>query len=127
MLACTFIGHKNCSPEIKNELYVVIEDLINKNYVDTFYIGTNGNFDYYVYSILSQLKGKYEIKVVVALPYIDKKPSYCKESETLFPEILETCPKKFAILKRNKYMIDKSDFLVAYVNNALSNAHKSLE
>ena len=127
MFACTFIGHKNCSAEIKNQLYSVIEDLINKNNVDKFYVGTHGNFDFYVYSVLSQLKNKYEIKIVVALAYIDMKPSYYNEDETVFPEILESCPRKFAILKRNKYMIEKSNFLVAYVNNAFSNAYKSLE
>ncbi len=127
MSACTFIGHRNCSPEIKKELYLVIENIIVKNKVDTFYIGTHGNFDYYAYSVLSELKKKYQIRIIIALAYLGGRLSYYKDEETVFPEILEKCPKKYAILKRNKYMIEKSSFMVAYVNNALSNAYKSFE
>ena len=52
-------------------------------------------------------------------PYIDE--SYLKQredrfDETLFPD-LESIPYKLRILKRNEYMIDKTDLVIAYVTD----------
>lgn len=46
--------------------------------------------------------------------------------DTLYPEI-EKVPPKFAIIKRNEWMIDKSDFLIAYVEHNWGGAYRTLE
>lgn len=47
--------------------------------------------------------------------------------KTVYPDI-ESVPRRFAILKRNKCMVDKSDFLISYVKHDLgSGAYKTLE
>lgn len=35
---------------------------------------------------------------------------------TLYPEGLESVPLRFAISHRNKWMVEKSDYVIAYVN-----------
>ncbi len=52
MPSCTFIGHRDCPEKIKLSLRKVIEKLIIKENVDTFYVGTQGRFDYFVYEVL---------------------------------------------------------------------------
>ena len=43
---------------------------------------------------------------------------------TLFPEGIENVPKKFAISYRNKWMIEKSDYVVAYIMRTFGGAYK---
>ncbi len=63
----------------------------------------------------------------MVLAYLDDKKKYYNQSFTIFPEILDKTPKKYAIIKRNKFMIDKSQFLICYVNNSFTNAYDFLE
>ena len=44
----------------------------------------------------------------------------------LYPEI-ETKPKRYAITYRNRYMIEKADFVIAYVMHAYGGAYKAYE
>lgn len=50
---------------------------------------------------------------------------YKKFDNTIYPEI-ENVPPKFAIIKRNEWMIDKSDFLIAYVEHNCGGAYRTL-
>ena len=40
---------------------------------------------------------------------------------------LEKTPLKFAISKRNEWMIDQSDFVIAYVEHSFGGAYQSLK
>ncbi len=124
MNSCTFIGHKDCFDDIIHNLQISIDNLIIHNDVDTFYVWTNGNFDRLVYNLLIKLSIRYKIKIFVVLAYLGKSENYHYDPRfTLFPDILEKTPLKYAILKRNEYMLDKSQFLICYVNNTFSNSY----
>ena len=43
---------------------------------------------------------------------------------TLFPEKVALSPPKFAIFKRNEWMIQHSDLIISYVKYSSSNAYK---
>ena len=51
---------------------------------------------------------------------------YKRFDDNLYSEI-EKVPPKFAIIKRNEWMIDKSDFLIAYVEHNWGGAYRTLE
>ena len=125
---CTFIGHKDCKSEIKDTLYDVIEKLIVDDGVKVFYVGVQGNFDKYVYQTLLELEKKYILKIVVVLAYLNnKRDIYYDMEKTEFPLQLENVPLRFAISKRNEYMLKKSRYLVCYVNDSFSNSYKFVE
>lgn len=42
----------------------------------------------------------------------------------IYPPI-ENTPPKFAIIKRNEWMVNKSDLIIAYVNRSYGGAYKS--
>ena len=50
---------------------------------------------------------------------------YGEYDGSVYPD-LENTPPRFAIIKRNEWMIDKSDFLIAYVKNSFGGANKTL-
>lgn len=126
MYSCTFIGHRDCSADIKSALYDIINNLIIKENVSTFYVGTHGNFDKYVYEVLCMLEKKYEIKVFAVLAYLNngKKQNFYDINHTIYPCVLENVPLRFAINKRNMYMIEQSQYMVCYINNTFSNSYR---
>lgn len=124
----TFCGHQTVMDKarIVDWINLVTENLILKGQ-KVFYLGGYGEFDMIVKLALNKQKLKYpHIEIVLILAYhnsnIDKK-DYCY---TLYPPI-ETVPKRFAILKRNEWMVAQSDILVAYVTHGWGGAAKTLE
>ncbi len=126
MNSCTFIGHRNCSLEIYNQLYQTIEKLVVEEDVSTFYVGTHGNFDKFVYQVLVELEKKYTIKVFVVLAYLNGKKEniYYDMNKTIFPDILERTPLRYAINKRNEFMIKNSQYMICCVDNTFSNSYE---
>ena len=68
------------------------------------------------------------IKYFSVLAYLlHKKDEYTDYSKTIYPEKIETVPKKIAIIKRNEWMIEQSDTVICYVKNHFSNAYRFFE
>lgn len=115
----TFCGHKEVYDRASVETWLnkVIEDLIELG-ADEFYLGGYGSFDKLVAkTIKGFIEGNKNIISILVLPYIDKKIDTYEMSlytQTEYPPI-ENVPKRYAILKRNEYMVKISDVLVAYV------------
>ncbi len=131
MATCSFIGNRDTPSTIAPILESVLVDLIEKKNVSTFYVGNNGNFDFLVSKKLEYLKNKYpNIKYSIVFAYIPvKKTDYNFEdfSDTIYPDILENTPRKYAIIKRNEWMINKSDYVIVYAKNKFGNAMKFKE
>ena len=126
MACCTFFGHRNTPCHIEGKLFSVLKELIEKENVDTFMVGNQGDFDSMVKKNLRLLKREFpHIKYSIVIPYMPvKKEAYTDFSETVFPEELSGVFPKWAIDKRNKYMISKSEFVVSYVERTHGGAYK---
>lgn len=127
MAACTFFGHRDCSSSIKGKLHKEIERLICNHGVETFYIGTQGNFDRIAYAALVELKERYRnIKVYRVLAYMPKQ-SEADSADTIVPEGIENAHPRYAIIHRNYWMIDHSDYVIAYVTHTFGGAYQAAE
>ncbi len=126
---CCFFGHREVTHNIRPRLTAIIEKLITVDCVTEFYVGHQGQFDSMVYSVLKELKAKYpQIRYTVVLAYMpDEHIKDVYGEDTLFPDGLETVPKKFAISKRNDWMVQHSDFAVCYVYKVTGGAAKFRE
>ncbi len=125
MKICSFFGHSDAPQSIEGALCKVLIDLIENHSVAKFYVGNNGNFDAVVKRSLKKLKKSYpHISCMVVLAYLPSKKGNTErnEIETIFPEGLEKCPPKFAISRRNRWMVDNSDYIVTYVNRTFGGA-----
>ena len=123
MSACTFWGHRECYSLDEQALMDAIEDMIRKG-VDTFYVGNQGQFDSAVYTCLKRLRKKHpHIRVCVVLAYLlTEKNEYDDLTDAMYPEI-EGHP-KFAIERRNRWMLDHSDYCICYINHSWGGAYK---
>ena len=127
-MTCTFFGHRDAGKEIEPKLREVIVNLIEKQNVTNFYVGNNGQFDFFVRKNLKALQKLYpQIDYAVVLAYMPrekKETEFYDYSDTIFPDGLENVPPRFAISKRNEWMIKNSDYVVTYVKYIVGGAAK---
>lgn len=118
-MTCTFFGHRDSSIKIKEKLEEAIIKLIKENEVNLFLVGNQGKFDAFALSVLKKIQSDFPfIKFYVVLAYLPSNRGSIDDYEnTIYPEGLERVPKRFAISKRNEWMINKSDFVITYVTN----------
>ena len=130
----TFCGHSNClfSDEEKEKLKQILIKEIRKNPTCKFYLGGYGDFDSLCLRTLRELKKEFQdIELIFITPYIDKNYSKLEFAkyhydDVIFPP-LESVPRKFAILKRNEWMVEEADLVIAYVKYSWGGAAKTLE
>lgn len=126
-MTITFCGHSEIYDEgkVKHWLMKVTEDLI-LNGAKIFYLGGYGSFDGLVKSVLIKHKKEYtHIELILVIPYINHKLSVEGYDCTLYPP-LETTPRRLAIIKRNEWMVEQSDIVVAYVTHNWGGAAATL-
>ncbi len=130
-MTCTFFGHRNTPREVENKIKEVLDTLIKNQCVSEFYVGDNGSFDSMVYRVLESLKQEYPhirfAKVLAYLPTVKEEINTTDYSNTVFPEGLENVPPRFAIDKRNRWMVDQADIVVVYVKYSTGGAVKFAE
>ena len=126
-MRCTFFGNRNASFSIEPMLYSVLTDLVKNKNVDMFYVGNQGNFDAVVRKCLRRLKKEIpHINYAVVLAYMPSAPKTGEDySDTVYPEVLDKVPYRFAIAKRNQWMVSVSDYVVTYVRSIGGGAAKN--
>lgn len=121
MSSCTFFGHRNAPHTIKPYLRAAIIELIENKDVDLFYVGNQGAFDRIVIRVLRALQKEYpKIQYYVVLAYVPNNKERLgleDEYETIYPDCLDKTPPKYAIIKRNRWMLERSDFVITYVTH----------
>lgn len=123
-----FCGHRELADRtaVKQWLQFVCQELILLG-ADEFYLGGYGAFDSLCASVLRELKPKNEqIRLILVLPYLNNNIITDGYDETIYPP-LESVPKKFAILRRNEWMVQEGDIVVTYVNHGWDGAAKTLQ
>ena len=126
MSVCTFFGHSECYGLDAAVLRSAIEELIEQG-ITEFVVGNHGQFDGMVFSCLQSLSKDYpKISYSVALAYL---PTNNQEYDiyhghSFYPEGQEIGPAKFAIERRNRWMIVASDCCLCYINHTWGGAYK---
>lgn len=133
---CCFAGHGKIylDKSLELKVYEKCEELIKNYGVTEFWAGNYGAFDHLAARVVRRLKEKYpNIELDLVIPYITEsinqyKEKYDKDYDyILMADMPENTPTKYKILKCNQYMVDCSDYLMAYVNYSFGGAVKTLE
>ena len=125
MSSCTFFGHRNCPDSIQPRLEAEILALIRQG-VHTFYVGQQGEFDRLVCHTLRQLQRQHpQIRYAVVLTGLPtNKNSESRSDETVYPEEVAVGPPRFAIDRRNRWMVRTADCVICYVTHSWGGAYK---
>ena len=129
--SCFFIGHREASEEIYPALYAAVEQHIVEYGVTEFVVGHYGGFDRLTASAVKEAKRFYpEVKLTLLLPYHPAErpiPTPDGFDSTFYPPGLESVPRKLAIVRANRYVVDHVDYLIAYARHPASNARELVE
>lgn len=112
----TFCGHREIAQttEVEEWLQTVIHSLIEQG-ATTFYLGGYGAFDGLAASVLRKEKKNHPwIERILVLAYLNGRQDAVGYDGSVYPE-LEKIPRRFAILHRNRWMVQSADVVVAYV------------
>ena len=119
---CTCFGHRETYKDFSRVLSELLEDLILNQGVVEFWTGGMGNFDGSFSAAVRGLKRKYpDIKLILIKPYFSNELNTNKEyyeytyDDVVIPDVLVGVHPKSAITKRNRWMVENSDFIVTYV------------
>lgn len=122
-MTCTFFGHRDAPSELRGRIKTTLVDLIQSQNADLFYVGNHGNFDRMAASVLRELSADFpKIRYFTVLAYLPEHDS--DPAPTVYPEGIELVPKRFAISFRNRFMVEQSDLVIAYVTCPCGGAAK---
>ena len=131
MRSCFFIGHREASEEIYPALCAAVERHIVEYGVTEFIVGHYGGFDRLAASAVKEAKRFHpEAKLTLLLPYHPAErpiPTPDGFDGTFYPPGMESVPRKAAIVRANRYVVDHVDYLIAYVWHPASNARELVE
>ena len=129
----TFCGHSQFhkTEEYEKRLLSFLEERVRDESVD-MYLGEYGEFDSFAYECCRKYKEKHpQVSLIFVTPYLINKQKQLEIESSkydliLYPEI-ESKPKRFAISYRNRYMVEKADYVVAYITHDWGGAYKTYE
>ena len=131
MKSCFFIGHREASEEIYPALYAAVEQHIIEYGVTEFIVGHYGGFDRLAASAVKEAKRSHPgIRLILLLPYHPAErpiPTPDGFDGTFYPPGMESVPRKVAIVRANRYVVDHVDYLIAYAWHPASNARELVE
>lgn len=132
-IICCGFGHRLVLSNIEEELRSLLSHLIEEEHVDTFMIGAQGEFDAMFAKNVRILKKKYPtIKLLLVLPYlsstINKEKEYYETAydEIIIPAATEGKHYKSAATFKNRFMIDQSSMVVAYLRRDFGGAYTAV-
>ena len=131
MNSCFFVGHAEASEDIFPKLMEAVEHHIANYGVTEFVVGNYGSFDRMAAKAVISAKASHpDITLLLLLPYhpaerpIETQPGF---DGTFYPPGMESVPRRYAIVRANRYMIGHVDYLIAYAWHPGSNARNMVE
>ena len=131
MSSCFFVGHRETMDDVLPQLSDAIERHITQYGVREFVVGNYGGFDRAAIGALTKAKTRHpEISLLLLVPYHPaERPIQTPQGfdGTFYPPGMEKVPRKVAIVYANRYMVEHTDYLIAYVWHPASNARELVE
>jgi hypothetical protein len=129
--SCFFIGHRDAPEGLLAALADEVERHITEYGVEDFVVGQYGRFDSLSARAVKDAKQRHpDVTLTLLLPYhpFDRPVQTPLGFDgTFYPPGMEKVPKRVAIVRANRYMVDHSDYLIAYAWQTASNARTLVE
>lgn len=134
----SFFGHRYIDNfyTVEQKIEEIIRKLIREHeYVD-FLVGRDGDFDQIVSSTVKRIKRDVcdcNSSLIWVMPYPKAEYSNNKENFEEYYDEIEVCYEsckahpKSAIQIRNKYMVDRSDLVIFYVETTSGGAYQTMK
>lgn len=128
-VAC--FGHSMISTDIASRVREEILRLLEEDPETEFLVGNHGQFDGIVYHALKTLeKANPDLRYKIVLAYMPSPKGDCDQfppERTVYPEGLELVHPKYAITKRNRWMVEQCDIVLCYISHPWGGAAHFVE
>lgn len=134
-MVVTFVGHSELfgEPGIKDRVRSAILEAVPKEEKVSFYCGGYGDFDFVCAKVCFELKKVYpNSELVFVSPYVNPSknrinPSDCFQYDAVIYPPLEGVPPRYAIVRRNEWMVLQADLIISYVLYPTGGAARTLQ
>ena len=129
MKSCFLFGHRDTPQDITSDIEAAVERQYRNHGIRQYYVGSYGSFDSMAASAVKKVKKQHkDIILFLLLPYHPaERPVEIPEGfDGSFYPPLENVPRRYAIVRANRYMIETCDSIICYVNH-IGNTRKLLE
>ena len=126
-MVVAFCGHSEYKGSMEDEVKILhlLKQKVGKCSVD-FFLGGYGGFDQFAYRCVKKFQKEYgNAKLILITPYLNApRADDCKKLFDLiiYPE-LEKIPPKYAIVYRNRWMVEQADLIISYIMNQYGGAY----
>lgn len=137
MTVCVFAGHREVYQSgIDAKIEEAINRLLQTDNEFVFFTGGMGNFDDKCASAVRSAKRRrpdLNISLALVLPYMSNRLNIDKEyyeylyDEIIIPAELDNVHYKAAIKKRNRWMVDQADHVIAYIYREFGGALETVK
>ena len=137
MHICTFAGHSFVySAAAESRLKEEIEKYLSEVDEVSFYVGGRGEFDGMAAAAVRAAKSRHkekEIRLYLIEPYLHASMNRDKEyyekqyDGIIIPDELIGVHPKAAIQKRNRWMVDRAELLIAFVSRDFGGAYETMK
>ena len=124
--ACALTGHRELGEDFdEKKLKNAVEEMIKKG-VKRFYNGGALGFDLISAEIVLKYKKNSEIKLIMCVPFYGQEKRYSAQDKARYARILKEADDvvtlaehyyKGCLLRRNDYMIEHADCMIAYLKS----------
>ncbi len=120
MKICFLFGHGEASEGILGDILAAAEEHYLRYGIRSFYVGSRGNFDRLAARAILRLKERYgDISLTLLLSYHPgERPVLLPPGfDGSFYPPLHTVPRRYAISRANRYMVQQADSIICYVRH----------
>ena len=129
----SLFGHRIVDErKVEGLLLPIIKDLLCSHSYVAFLIGRNGEFDELaarIIKLVSREVGCENNHIILVLPYAVKDIEFYESyyDSIVIPEDVERAHHKAKITLRNRWMIDHSDLVIAYIEHSDGGAYTAIK
>ena len=133
---CAFFGHRDTviTPQLEERLTQTLRQLIDEG-IDEFWCCEQGTFDWICRVVTLKLKKEFDfINVWYVCAYNPNKYSRIRQESLdrmfdglIYNDKIARGVPRFAILRRNRYIVQNADVIVCYVEHDYGGAYQTIE
>ena len=128
MKMCFMMGHRDAPDALYPKILTAVQNYVEIHGDVEFIVGRYGHFDSMAARAIIEIKRTYPQVILTQLdPYLPPKPLPPGFDRSIYPPTIELCPRRFAIVKANQYMVNFCDAMIIYAVHPASNARNILE
>lgn len=129
MKSCFMFGHADCPDCMLPKIEEAIETCYSKHGVTDFYVGNRGRFDALAAVAAKHVKKRHsDMRLYLLLAYhpAERMVDLTDGFDNSFYPPLEEVPRRYAIVRANKYMVNTVNSIICYVSH-IGNTRNLLE